>query len=219
MEVEVEAIKNSMEILETVQIAGMTFLKGTLGSTNAVVCRCGIGKVFAAACAQAMIMCFAPDFILNMGVCGALTKEVKTGDIILGEKVLQYDMDTSAVGDPIGLISGINKIYFDCHEEINEKIEQILKCRNINYKKGVIATGDKFINDSALVKYLQEEFDAVGGDMESGSIGHVCYINGIPFVILHAMSDGGDENSHDDYASSLDFAVKNTVEVVLEFCK
>lgn len=219
MEIEVEAIKEQMNVAETVEIAGMKFLKGKLANTDIVVAQCGIGKVFSAACTQAMIMRFSPDYIINIGVCGSLTKEVKTGDIILGERVLQYDMDTSAVGDPIGLISGINKIYFECSDELNAIIEKILAKKEINYKKGVVATGDRFISDSKLVKYLRDEFDAVGGDMESGAIGHICYINNVPFAILRSMSDSGDESSDEDYKSSLDFAVKSTIEIVLEMCK
>lgn len=219
MEVELEAIKAHMKVSETISLAGMNFLKGTIGNTDVVLAQCGIGKVFAAACTQAMIMNFKPDYIMNIGVCGGLSPELKTGDIILGEKVIQYDMDTSAVGDPIGLISGINKIYFDCDIEMANKTEKILSDKNIDYKKGVVATGDKFINDSALVKWLRDNFDAIAGDMESGSIGHVCYINNVPFGILRSMSDSGDDNSDTDYKSSLDYAVKTTCDVVLALCE
>ena len=219
MEVEIEEIKKSMSVSETVTIAGMKFLKGTLGNTSVVLAQCGIGKVYAASCTQAMIMRFAPDYIMNIGVCGGLSKELKTGDIILGGKVVQYDMDTTAVGDPAGLISGINKIYFDCDDEMNNRFEEILQGKNIKYKKGVVATGDKFINDSVLVAWLKDNFDAIAGDMESASIGHVCYINGVPFGILRSMSDSGDENSDMDYKSSLDYAAKTTADIVIELCK
>ncbi len=219
MAVEIQALMDIMTVSETVTIAGMSFLKGSLGNTEVILARSGIGKVFAAACTQAMIMHFKPDYIMNIGVCGGLSKELKTGDIILGDKVVQYDMDTTAVGDPVGLISGINKIYFDCDNEMNTALEQILGSKNINYKKGVVATGDKFINDSKLVAWLRENFDAIAGDMESASIGHVCYINDVPFGILRSMSDSGDENSDADYKASLEYAVKTTVEIVTALCK
>lgn len=219
MAVEVDSLKKKMAVTENVEIAGMRFLKGRLGKTDIIIAQCGIGKVFAAACTQAMIMRFSPDYILNIGVCGSLTGDVKTGDIILGERALQYDMDTSAVGDPVGLISGINKIYFECSDELNSAIEKVIAEKGINYKKGVVATGDRFISSSQLTEYLRKNFDAVGGDMESGAIGHVCYINGVEFSILRAMSDSGDESADTDYKASLDFAVKSTVEIVSDLCK
>jgi adenosylhomocysteine nucleosidase len=82
-----------------------------------------------------------------------------------------------------------------------------------------VATGDKFINDSVLVAKLREDFNAIAGDMESASIGHVCYINGIPFGILRSMSDSGDENSDNDYKSSLEYAVKTTVDTICALCE
>ena len=219
MEVEIEEIKENMTVTQTTTIAGMNFYKGVLENTEVILAQSGIGKVFAAACTQAMIMNFAPDLIINIGVCGGLSKELKTGDIILADKVVQYDMDTSAVGDPIGLISGINKIYFECDADTNSDIEDILNNKNINYKNGVVATGDKFINDSVLVKWLCDNFDAIGGDMESASIGHVCYINDVPFTILRSMSDSGDENSDNDYKASLDYAAKTTKDIIIELCR
>ena len=219
MEAETKELMSLVKDGETITIGGMSFCHGTLENTEVVIAQCGIGKVFSAACTQAMILKFKPDCIINTGVCGSLTGELKTGDIVLGEKVVQYDMDTSAVGDPVGLISGINKIYFDCDASMNEMIEKILCKKGVNYKKGVVATGDRFISDSKLVKELRESFDAVGGDMESASIGHVCYINNVPFAILRSMSDSADESSNDDYTHSLEYAVKTTFDVIKELCK
>ena len=218
MDVEVAEIKKNIENPQSTIIAGIEFIKGTIGKTEVVVAKSGVGKVFAAACAQIMILQFAPTFILNTGVCGSLTKELKACDIVIGEKVVQYDMDTSPLGDPVGLISGINKIYFDCDEKLSASLEKILENKEINYRKGIVATGDRFINDSSLVKYLNEEFNAIAGDMESASIGHVCYINNTPFGILRSISDSGDENSDVDYAQTVAFAVRVSVDVVMALC-
>ena len=219
MDIEIEEIKSKMNIEETVKIADMQFLKGTIGNTSVVLVKCGVGKVYASACTQAMILKFNPDCIINIGVCGCLVSDLKTGDAILGEKVVQYDMDTSAIGDPVGFISGANKIYFDCDNDLVGQLEQILSRNGVNYKKGVVATGDRFVNDSALVKKLRDDFDAVGADMESASIGHVCYINEKPFAILRSMSDSADENSDDDYAISLEDAVKTNAKIIMELCR
>lgn len=219
MESETAELRKAMNIEETVVIAGMEFTKGRLGKNTVVLAKCGIGKVFAASCTQALIMKFSPDLILNVGVCGAIDKDLKLCDIIVGEKVLQYDMDTTAVGDPLGLISGINKIYFDCDSAFCNACEDILKRKNINYKKGIVATGDMFLNDSALTEKIRTNFNAVSGDMESGAIGHVSYINDVPFGILRCISDGGDENSVADYNKTLNYAAHVVFEVVSALCE
>ena len=218
MDVEVDGLKKNIDNAQTIKIAGIDFIKGTINNTEVVVAKSGVGKVYAAVCTQIMIIKFNPDFILNTGVCGSLTKELKACNVVVGEKVLQYDMDTSPLGDPVGLISGINKIYFDCDDKLGNALLDILESKGINHKKGIIATGDKFINDSALVKKLNTDFNAIAGDMESGSIGHVCYINDVPFGIVRSISDSGDENSDVDYAQTVEFAANVTVEVVLELC-
>ena len=216
MESETAEIKKAINIEKTVKIAGMEFVKGRLGKNTVVLSQCGVGKVFAAVCTQAMIMEFSPDLILNVGVCGAIDDGLKLCDMIIGEKVLQYDMDTTAVGDPPGLISGINKIYFDCDKNFSDACEDILKRKNINYKKGIVATGDKFLNDSLLTDKIRTEFGAISGDMESGAIGHVCYINDVPFGILRCILDSGDEDSADVYTKTLNYAAHIVFEVVCE---
>lgn len=219
MESETAELKKAIAIEETVKIAGMEFTKGRLGKNTVVLSQCGVGKVFASVCAQTMILKYSPDLILNVGVCGAIDKELALCDMIIGEKVVQYDMDTTAVGDPLGLVSGINKIYFDCDKSFCDTCEDILKRKNINYKKGVAATGDMFLNDSALTEKIRTNFGAISGDMESGAIGHVCYINDVPFGILRCISDGGDENSAEVYNRTLSYAAHIVFEVVSALCE
>ena len=218
MESETAELKKKISIDETVKISGIEFLKGKLGETDVILAKCGVGKVFAAICAQTMIMKFAPDAILNIGVCGALDGRLDLCDVVLGEKTVQYDMDTSAVGDPVGLISGINKIYFECDTEIKNKIEEILKRNNINYLCGVVATGDRFFNSKELVESVKSRFSAISGDMESGAIAHACYINDVPFEVLRCITDKGDENSGEDYKRSLEPATRRLAEIVTALC-
>ena len=219
MDSEIKALKGVILAEETEVISGIEFIRGKIKNTEVVIAKCGVGKVFAAVCTQTMIMRFKPDVIINIGVCGTLTDKLDLCDIVIGEKTVQYDMDTSAVGDPVGLISGINKIYFECDDALCDKLSGILKKENINHIKGVIATGDRFFNDASLVKMVSENFGAVSGDMESGSIGHVCYINNVPYGILRCITDKGDENSGADYINSIDKATHVIFEVVMKLCE
>lgn len=219
MKIETDELKEKVDVKEKVIVGGAEFIRGAIGNTEVVIAQCGIGKVFAAACTQAMIMRFRPDYIVNIGVCGAVSPELELCDIVIGEKTVQYDMDTSAIGDPVGLISGINKIYFECDESMNAVYEKVLKSKNIHYLKGVIATGDRFLHSSGTVDNLRDGFGAISGDMESAAIGQVCYINNTPYGILRGISDKGDENSGDDYEKSRDAAAHIVSEVMFEFLK
>ena len=112
MDSEIAAIKNEMKDKTVETVSGIEFVKGTLCGKNAVVAKCGIGKVFAAICAQTMILKYSPALVINTGVGGSLSEKLGIGDIAVATDVVQHDMDTSPLGDPVGLVSGINIVHF-----------------------------------------------------------------------------------------------------------
>lgn len=203
MKSEIESVQGMVENSKTVTISGTDYVYGEIYGVNVVVAMCGIGKVFAAMCAQTMILTFKPDVVINVGVAGALSQGLNIGDIAIADSVVQHDMDTTPVGDPLGLISGINIINFPCSSEHVKIFEDCAKELNANYEVGVIASGDCFVNGKEMKKRITDNFNAISCEMEGGSIGHVCYMNKTAFCVVRAMSDCGDENSHNDYAESL----------------
>ena len=122
MTIEADLIKEAMTDVTTEEISGITFVSGKLGQTDAALAVCGIGKVFAALCTQTMILRYAPDCIINTGVGGTLTDKLGIGDLAISNAVVQHDMDTSALGDPVGLISGINVIEMAADSAVVEKV-------------------------------------------------------------------------------------------------
>ena len=113
MDAEVNGLIKKLERHKTETVGGLEFHTGRLFLTDVVIAKCGVGKVFAAMCAEAMIIKYAPSLIINTGVAGGLDPALKCADIVVAEKLCQHDMDTSPLGDPKGLISGINVIYFE----------------------------------------------------------------------------------------------------------
>ena len=105
MEVELSKISEAMDIKIKKEISGVEFLYGTLEGKNVVCAVCGVGKVFAAICTEAMILNFAPDVIVNSGVAGGLSDSLSICDAVVAESMVQHDMDTSPLGDPVGLLS------------------------------------------------------------------------------------------------------------------
>jgi adenosylhomocysteine nucleosidase len=53
--------------------------------------------------------------------------------------------------------------------------------------------------------------------MEGGAIGHVCFVNGTPFAVLRAISDGGDEEASMDYPTFARMAAENSVRVLTDY--
>lgn len=216
MEIEISGILKAMTVFETRKIGFATFWQGKIGKTEVVLAECGIGKVFSAACTQAMILSYAPDYILNIGVGGALTSELAVGDAAIGNFTVQYDMDTSAIGDPLGLISGIEKIYLPCDDAQNQALISVLEALGVHHKVGVIATADRFVDDDRN-RAVCRGFNALVEDMEGAAVGQVCYVHRIPFGVLRTISNGT-ENAGAVYADSAQTAATVLAQIVLQFC-
>ena len=217
MDIEVNEIIAAMTEKEEKIISSVKFVKGKLFGCDVVVAKCGIGKVFAAICAQTMILEYAPDVIVNTGVAGSLEKGFDVLDVAVATSVVQHDMDTSAIGDPKGLISGINVIYIDTCKDVSKALKLACESAQCKYKEGVVASGDKFMADPAEKKAINAEFSALACEMEGASIGQVCYVNGVPFGVIRAISDG--DGAGMDYMEFAPKAAMQSTAIVKEFIK
>ena len=212
---EVREIISRLDGRKTETVGSIEFNTGRLYGKNVVVARCGVGKVFAAICAEAMIIKYSPRLIVNSGVGGALDKSLRPLDIVFADKLVQHDMDTSAIGDPIGLISGINRVYFETDERAREILTETAKEHGINYLVGTVATGDKFISDKADKDRITELFGASACEMEGGAIAHTAFVNGVPFMVVRAISDSADGDACMDYPTFLPIATKVSTALTL----
>jgi adenosylhomocysteine nucleosidase len=217
MQMEVDNLKASMQDIHTEEYSGVTFVCGTIENKEVVAAVCGIGKVFAAICAEAMILKFQVDYVVNIGVAGTLSKDLGIMDVAVADQVVQHDMNTSALGDPIGLLSGLNQVFLPSDEKMRRLLCSCLQAKGIGYKVGTIATGDLFLHKDTQKALLHERFGAIACEMEGGAIGHVCYVNHVPFAILRSISDG--EGGSMDYATFAEKAAMQAILVVVDFIK
>lgn len=204
---------------ETKRIGGTEFVCGSINGCETVIARCGIGKVFAAMCAQTMILEYSPDFIINTGVGGSLSDSLDIGDIAVSDFVVQHDMDTSAIGDPVGLISGLNIIKIPASERIVSALCRAADSLGQRYTVGTIASGDVFVADKARKERIKTDFDAVVCEMEGAAIGQVCYVSGVPFCVLRAVSDRADGSSPMDYPTFVGMASDRNAALLGELLK
>jgi len=217
MQIEVDNLIEEMENTTNQVISGIKYIKGTLSGKDVVVAKCGIGKVFAALCTQTMILNFSPKILINTGVSAGMQSETNIGDIVIGRNAVQYDMDTSPIGDPVGMISGINLIHIPCSDNVVNMLDKVLSTMNVNHKKGTIATGDRFISDSGEIKRINEMFGAIAFDMESAAVAQVCYVNGVECGIIRSVSDNGSEDAGVDFMQFAKKAASVSAETVKRF--
>ena len=214
MDIEVNYFKEVIENPQVKTISGIDFYSGVIGDQQVVVAKCGIGKVFAAICAEAMILNYNPDVIINTGAAGGLSPELNITDIAVATAVVQHDMDTSPLGDPVGLVSGINMIEFPADKEYGDKLVSAAESLGLNCVRGVIASGDTFVATNEQRAKIRGNFNAIACEMEGASVGHVCYVNQVPFVIVRSISDSSSDSATMEYPEFVKIAAKNSFTVL-----
>ena len=219
MQSETEALIARLVSPEKETVSGVTYTRGMLEGQEVVIATCGVGKVFAAICAQTMILRYAPTLIINTGVAGSLSKKLGIGDVAVATALVQHDMDTSPLGDPVGLVSGINKVCFEADASIAARLAACVKEEGANSLLGVIASGDQFICDSAKKAWIADSFSAVACEMEGAAIAHVATVNNTPFAVLRAISDEADGEASMDFPTFVRIAAARSVAVLCRFLR
>lgn len=221
MEVEVSALKEAMKVDRVVTKAGMNFYEGMLQGTPSVVVQCGVGKVNAAMCVQILADLFQITHVLNTGVAGSLNADLDIEDILVSEKAVQHDVDVSALGYQLGKIPGFDSREFDADTRMVDAV--IDACSrvnpNVHVVKGYIVSGDQFISDKKVKEHLISEFHGDCAEMEGASIAQAAVLNGIPFVVVRAISDKADGSAEMDYPTFEKRAAAHCANMVLEFVK
>ena len=216
MQEEIAPLQQKAVITQTQSFLGLTFYQGTLYNKEIILVVSGIGKVNAALCTQVLIDRFDVDCIINVGVAGAVYSKLSIGDIVISENDVQHDMDTSAFGDPIGIIPRMKESYFkadknlialakDCGEALSTKT---------NIFVGTIASGDQFISTVSGKQKIWNTVKGYCAEMEGAAIAHACYLNDIPFVIIRCISDDAEEKAHISYEEFVKIAAKNSGELL-----
>ena len=217
MQLEMEALRSGIQNPVAETISGIEFVRGTLEGREVVTAVCGIGKVFAAICAQTLILRYRPECIINTGVAGTLTDRLSIGSIAVSSAVVQHDMDTSALGDPVGLISGIDRVQLPADAPLAASLARCADALGIPNVIGVIASGDQFVASPEKKAFIVGAFGAIACEMEGAAIGHVCFVNGVPFCVLRAISDSADGASHMDYPQFAKMAAGQSVRLLTAY--
>ena len=201
MELEVSALKRQIEGITVTKKAGMEFCEGSIGGTNVVVVRCGIGKVNAALCVQILCDDFHVTHIINTGVAGSLNNELNIGDILISGDAVHHDVDVTIFSYKVGEVPQLGIREFPADAHLIEVAEQSIKETqpDLNYRIGRVASGDQFISSSEAKERIIKNFEADCTEMEGASIAHGAYLNKVPFVIIRAISDKADGSAEEDY--------------------
>ena len=215
MSVEVAELKAKVTDAKSEIICGAEYVSGKLCGRDVVIAQCGVGKVFASLCASTMILKYNVTAIINTGVAGTLVSCLNILDFAVSSAVVQHDMDTTAVGDAPGLLSGINMVEIPASRRLSSLALNTVLDQGTACARGIIASGDQFISSVERKDYIRTTFGAIACEMEGAAIGHVCYLAGVEFVIIRCISDSATGEAEMEYPEMVSHAAKKSEAVVL----
>ncbi len=216
MTVEVETLKGWMENCVITNYAGMEFCEGTLDGLPAVVVVCGVGKVNAALCVQVLCDRFAVTHIVNTGVAGSLSAELDIGDLVISQDAMYHDFNCSVINPnySIGQVPGLPVRAFPADPEMICAASNAAQSVNPGHCRiGRVASGDQFVCQKDQKEKIISHTGALCTEMEGAAIAHASWKNGIPFVVIRAISDKADDSAQMDYPTFEAIAAKTCASV------
>ncbi len=200
MTLEVEALQYKLLDMKVTKRAGRTFCEGVLQGLPVVVVVCGVGKVNAALCVQLLRDLFDVTHILNTGIAGSLEASLDIGDIVVSTDAMYHDFDCGAMNYTIGQVPKLEVLAFPADGKLIEAAKAACDAVYPGHSRtGRVASGDQFVCRKEQKEAIIQNTGAICTEMEGAAIAHAAYLNGLPFVILRAISDKADESVGMDY--------------------
>ena len=216
MDVEVALLKENMTNVTATKHAWSDYFEGQLAGVDAVAVQCGVGKVNAALCAQILCNVYGVTHLVNTGIAGSLCAELDIADLVVSKDAIYHDFDITYWGRAIGEVPGMGVTAFPADEAMMDAAFAAAEGVNPGHTKiGRIASGDQFVCSKEKKEQIIADTQAICTEMEGAAIAHTAYRNGVPFVILRAISDKADDSAEMDYPTFEAIAAKRCAEVTI----
>ena len=218
MQEEVAYLISKIEDPKTETHVGREYVAGTLSGVPVVVCRCGVGLVAAATCAATMVETYGATAVINTGVAGSLDNAINIGDIVISTSSVLHDMDACALGYAPGQNPDFDVVSFEADETLkNAALAAVETLEDgVSAHLGIVASGQMFVSSPELKDRIVGLFGASCCEMEGAAIAQVCYMAGVPYLVIRAISDKADGSAHMDYPAFEKQAAVDCAAVVLK---
>ncbi|MDY0120367.1 MAG: 5'-methylthioadenosine/adenosylhomocysteine nucleosidase [Sulfurimonas sp.] len=199
----------------TTEYAGNRYYEAKYKNVDLIIAYSKIGKVFSTLTATTMIEHFGAQRLLFSGVAGAVSPDLRVGDLVVATKLAQHDLDISAFGHPFGYVPE-GSVYVDADKEMIAMSKEVAQSMGKKIKEGIIATGDQFVANEERKNWILENFKADALEMEGGSVAVVCNALDVPFFILRAISDAADMDASFSFDAFLETSAKESAAFVMQ---
>lgn len=197
-----------------------TYYTGQINGINSIVVFSRWGKVAAATTVSNLILEFGISELIFTGVAGAISTDLRLGDIVIARRLVQHDMDARPLMSRFE-IPLLGKTFFESRSEqlaaAEKAVNTLLENRHLHaiiadealqefgitnprLHVGDIASGDQFFSSHEQKATLQALLPGIlCVEMEGAAVAQACYEYAIPFTIIRTISDAADEQSAIDF--------------------
>ena len=181
---EVDQLCAKLENVTVEPYGGVEYHKGTLAGKQVVVC--------CAATTQVLITKFGAEKIIFSGIAGNMTSKIGIGDVVIGKTVLYHDAQLDMICQNPPFLKE-----YTGDPELIAAAEAACAEAGVKALVGKIATGDLFVGDSETKAAIEAKCAPDCVEMEGAAVSQIAAKNGVPCVILRAMSDNADESGYE----------------------
>lgn len=205
-EKELEEVLNITLIKNKRNIFDKTFYIGSINKKEVVIVKSNVGKVNSARSAQMLIDNFDIRIVINIGTSGSVDNNLNIGDVVVADRLYQYDFDVTAFGRKLGEIENIGECIYTNKNILNKISKDLIV--------GGIASGDKFITRMEDKIFIRKKFNVACIEMEGASIAQVCYLSNIPFLVIRSVTDKLDGTSEVDFVKFLEYSSRKVANIL-----
>lgn len=200
---EAKPLLDKLKIFSEKQVGKRTVVLGSFSNHKVSLIISGCGKIKTACATQFLIDKYPSDFCFNFGTAGAISPDLKIGEIIIATKIIEHDVKEK-----------FPKITSPPIHIINEEFIKKFKALKINLKFGPILSGDEDIVTTQRKKALFKKYRGLSTDWESAGFALTCEINNVPFLVFRTISDLAYEQTTEEYEKNQKTVIASLVEVI-----
>lgn len=209
-------LERATRVGDAVQVGGAVERTLELDGRLVLLVRSGIGLVNAAAAVAVVLAVSRPRVVVSAGSAGGLGRDVRVGDVVVGERYVYSAADARAFGYALGQVPGMPATY----AADGGLVAAVARAAgdaapDLTLRTGTVVSSDTFV-DAARVEPLRSAFpDALTTDMESTALAHACFAHATAFVSVRGVSDLCGPAAEGDFLTHVDDAADRSARIVL----
>jgi adenosylhomocysteine nucleosidase len=202
------------------------YIEGSLYGFETVLVFSRWGKVAAASTATTLLEVYDAKLIVFTGVAGAVAENLEIGDVVIGNRLIQHDLDASALPGlkphevpllrrsefqpkprlmDLAAESAHRYLTATLPDDVPREVLSEFILSHPKVRCGLIVSGDQFIADPEALARLRIDLpDAQCVEMEGAAIAQVCYEHNVPAVVIRTISDKADHSAVIDFPRFVD---------------